>query len=531
MTTAGELLRQRRKDEIWKKYCGFIDLSLEEFMQIQKRLLMEQIDLLSKCELGRKLLGERIPKSVEEFRQMAPMTTYEDYLPYLAEKREDILPRKPFWWLRTSGRSGQGPKWAPYTREAASKLGQCGLTLLILASCSKRGDFVLEEGDTMLYTLAPFPYVSGAILQSAQEEFDFSILPPEERAVKMDFQERIQEGFHMALKSGLDIFDGMASVLVKVGEQFREGAGGLSFSAYFLHPQVVFRLIRALIRSRLAGRSYLLPKDLWDIKCLATGSTDTALFRNQIEEYWGRTPIEAYAATESTGILAIQGWNAKGLTFLPDIVFLEFVPEEEYLRNKEDTTYQPDTLLLDEVEAGERYELVFTNFMGGAFVRYRVGDLIEIISLEDEEIGIALPQMVFYSRADGIIDLAAFTRLVERDIWQAIEEAGVTYVDWTARKEYLAQRPILHIYTELKEEADQETIKQTVHRRLREIHKPYGELEDMLGIDPLEVTLLPPGAFARYFRRRQEEGADLAHLKPPHINPSDEIVTRLLSQP
>jgi len=200
---------------------------------------------------------------------------------------------------------------------------------------------------------------------------------------------------------------------------------------------------------------------------LATGSTDTALFRDQIEEYWGRTPIEAYAATEATGILAIQGWNAKGLTFLPDVSFLEFIPMEEHLRSKEDPTYQPDALLLDEVEAGERYELVLTNFMGGVFVRYRVGDLIEIISLEDEEIGIALPQMTFYSRADDIIDLAAFTRLSERDVWRAMQEAGVAYVDWTARKEYLARRPVLHLYIELKGEADQEEIKQAVHCRLR----------------------------------------------------------------
>lgn len=49
MATAAELLRQGRRDEVWRKYCGFIDLSLEGFMEIQERLLMEQTDLLSKC--------------------------------------------------------------------------------------------------------------------------------------------------------------------------------------------------------------------------------------------------------------------------------------------------------------------------------------------------------------------------------------------------------------------------------------------------------------------------------------------------
>ncbi len=531
MATALELLREGRRDEIWKKYCGFIDLSLEEFMEIQKRLLMEQIDILSKCELGRRLLGDKVSTTVEEFRETVPLTTYDDYPPWVAEKREDILPRKPLWWIHTSGRSGLGFKWVPCTPEAAKKMGECSLTLLIFASCSKRGEFVLEAGDSMLAAIAPFPYASGAMLRGVQEEFEFSFLPPLEQAMNMDFQERIQQGFLMALKSGLDTFNGVSSVLVKIGDQFKEGAGQMRISTGMLHPQVLFRFIRGLIRSRLDGRRYLLPKDLWNVKCLGTGSTDTALFRSQIEEHWGRTPIEAYGATDVPGLLSVQGWNAKGMTFFPDVAFLEFIPEEEHVRSKEDPTYRPDTLLFDEVKAGQVYELVITHFMGGVFVRYRIGDLIRIVSLKDEEIGIALPQMVFHSRADDIIDLAAFTRLTEKDIWQAIEEAGLAYVDWTARKEYLAQKPVLHLYIELKSEIDKEEVKQAIHSRLREIHKPYGELEDMLGIDPLEVSLLPPDSFARYFQERQREGADLAQLKPPHMNARDEIIAKLVSPP
>jgi len=529
MTTAAELLREGRADEIWRKYCGFIDLSLEEFMDIQKRLLMEQIDLLSKCELGRRLLGGKVPASVEEFRQTVPLTTYEDYVPYLTEKREDILPRKPVWWLHTSGRAGEGFKWVPFSQVAVKKLGECGMAGMIFASCSGRGEFVFEKGDYMLCTVAPFPYISGALARAFQTEFDFSFLPPLEQAEKMEFQERIQEGFHMALKSGIDAFFGVASVLAKTGEQFRQGASGMSFSTYLLHPKVLFRLIRGLIRSRLAGRNYLLPKDLWDVKALGSGGTDVAIFRDQIQEDWGKRPIETYAATEALGFVSTQCWNFKGMTFFPDVNFLEFIPEEEHIKSKEDPAYRPGTLLLDEVQAGQRYEVVLTNYMGGVFVRYRIGDLIEIVSLQDEEIGITLPQMMFYSRCDDVIDLAAFTRLTERDIWQALEEADVPYVDWTARKEYLERQPILHIYVELREKRDKEEVKRAIHRRLRAIHHPYGELEDMLGIDPLRVTLLPSASFAQYYQRKQREGADLGHLKPPHIGASNEIINALLS--
>ena len=123
MSTAIELLREGRREEIWKKYCGFIDLSLEEFMDVQRRLLMEQIDVLSKCELGRKLLGNPAPVSVEEFRERVRMTRYDAYEPYLPERREDVLPSEPYWWLHTSGRSGGGFKWAPMSQDAARRLG------------------------------------------------------------------------------------------------------------------------------------------------------------------------------------------------------------------------------------------------------------------------------------------------------------------------------------------------------------------------------------------------------------------------
>jgi len=37
-----ELLHQGRKEELWQMCCGFIDLGMEQFLAIQKRLLLEQ---------------------------------------------------------------------------------------------------------------------------------------------------------------------------------------------------------------------------------------------------------------------------------------------------------------------------------------------------------------------------------------------------------------------------------------------------------------------------------------------------------
>ena len=46
MPTAAELLKEGRYEELWRRCCGFIDLDIEQFMTIQRQLLMEQIELL-----------------------------------------------------------------------------------------------------------------------------------------------------------------------------------------------------------------------------------------------------------------------------------------------------------------------------------------------------------------------------------------------------------------------------------------------------------------------------------------------------
>lgn len=529
MATALELLREGRREEIWQRYCGFLDLNVEEFVGIQKRLLREQIALLSTCKMGRKLLGDRVLTSVEEFRERVPLTTYADYTPYLLEKREDVLPSKPYWWLHTSGRSGEYRfKWIPYSEDMVQRLAECAMASVCFSSCSKRGQFVFEEEDNMFFALAPFPYFSGAVVKALLREFNFTFLPPMEQAVKMEFQERIRAGFRLALKTGMDSFNGLASVLAKIGDQFVQGGSSFKPSPYLLHPAVAGRLLRAVIRARLAGRKHLLPKDLWDVKCIGVGGTDTSLFKDRIKEYWGREPVESYACTEGA-MLAAQMWNRKGLTFFPDVCFLEFIPEEEHLKSREDRTYRPSTVLLDQVEAGKRYELVITNFLGGTMVRYRVGDIIEIIALRDEELGVHLPQMVFYSRADGIIDIAGITRLTEKTIWQAIAEADFAYTDWVARKEYTDGQVLLHLYIEANGEVRAEAIRQRIQRNLQRLDPDYADLEKAWNMDPLRVTLLPLGSHQHYYETRQREGADLAHLKPPHMNPSDQVLRVLLT--
>ena len=529
-----DLLRQGRKEELWQMCCGFIDLSLEQFMAIQKRLLLEQIELLKSCELGRKVMRGAMPETVEEFREQVPLTTYADYLPELVEKREDVLPAKPAMWVRTIGKPGEyNFKWVPFAPEFLYELERVAGGIGLLASCNPQGDFLIKEHLKTLATMASRQYGSGVVGYMIQQALGCDFLPP--NAEEMAFQKKIKTGFEDALYRGLDAFGGLPSILVYVGEMFKQGA--INVDAHFLlsHPKASGRLIKALIKSKLARRP-MLPKDLWTVKVVVGGGTDSAFFGKRVEDLWGRRPLELYGGTEG-GIYATQTWDYEGMTFTPTLNFFEFISEREWFKWQLDHSYQPKTILLDEVKAGENYEIVITNFHGGIMTRYRPGDMVRITSLRNEKLGIDIPQMVFHGRADDFVDITSLGRLTESTIWEAIENTGIPCVDWVARKEATNNKPVLHLYLELGDDyiANEEGVATAIREQFKKLDRIYccnlytliGDMETMLGLKPVEVTLLPQGTFASYISQRQAEGAALGHLKPPHINPPDKVLSQL----
>ena len=537
MPKAVELLQQGRSEELWQMCCGFLSLNLEQFMAIQKRLLVEQIGLLNRCTLGRKIMHGAKPQTVEEFREQVPLTTYADYCPELSEKREAPLPVEPAFWIHTSGRSGEYPcKWVPMTPRYAHELSTIMYGVGILSSCKGWGDVSqINSCPKIVYTVAPRPYMSGAMASVLELQTPSDYLPPLGEAESISFEERIKLGFKQALSQGLDYFFGLSMVLVVVGNKFSQPSDKVDIRPLLSQPRALFRLIKGLAKSKLARRP-MLPKDLWSVKGIMSGGLDSGVYRDKIKALWGRYPLDTYTGTEG-GIYATQTWDYDGMTFVPNLNFFEFIPEKEHFKWQLDHSYKPKTVLLDEVKVGENYEIVITNFHGGALVRYRPGDMIRITSLRNEKLGIDMPQMVFERRADDLLDFV-FIRLTEKTIWQAIENTGIPYEDWTAYKK--EGEPVLSLAIELKDgyqgsEADitaafrEQIIKSDSNHKDTEflIRDEFATMIDF----NVEINLLPQGAFTNFTAQRRAEGADLAHLKPSHINPSEKVLSLLMTKP
>jgi len=536
MATVAELLRQGRSEELWQMCCGYTGLNIEQFMAIQKRLLLEQLELLNNCALGVKIMSGSRPRTVEEFRRQAPLTTYADYLPELADKREDILPALPAIWVRSSGKSGEyACKWVPITHTYSNELSILMYGLGNLSNCRDWGDTSnFPDHPKLIYSVAPRPYMTGSMACMLALQAPPEYIPSLEEAEKLPFEDRIALGFKQALARGIDYFFGLSLVLVSVGEKFSQPSGKTDIRSLLSRPRALLRLLKGVVKSKLARRP-MLPRDLWSVKGIISSGVDSSVYRDRIKKLWGRYPLDVYASTEG-GIIATQTWDYESMTFIPNLNFLEFIPEKERFKWQLDHSYRPKTVLLDEVIAGEDYELVLTSFHGGAMIRYKNGDMVRITSLRNEKLGIDIPQMVFERRADDLIDFNII-RLTEKTIWQALERTGVGYKDWTAYKE--PGQMVLRLFVELKNGCSdtEQDIAAAVYDQIMKPGNDDGTLSaasndvvDMINFS-VKVDLLPSGAFAGYTAHRQAEGADIAHLKPPHVNPPDKVLELLQARP
>ena len=520
-----EKLKNLQPDAIWQEYCGFLDLSIEEYMQIQNRLMLEQISLWSNSGLGRLLLDGRYPETIDEFRRQMQLTTYGDYADVLLQKQDNMLPEKPVIWIQTTWEGGKNPiKVAPYTKSMLDTYKNNVLACMILSTSAEKGRFNVKATDTFLYGLAPLPYATGLYPLALSEEIGIEFLPPVKEAVKMSFSERNKKGFKLGLSKGIDFFFGLGSVayfvslsLSSMGSGKSKKDKGESGKKLFKYsPSMLFRIMRAKYICEKEKRE-LKPKDLFKLKGFMVAGTDNDCYKDDLEDLWGVRPMELFAGTEPSCI-GTETWTRDGLYFFPDACFYEFIPEDEMIKSLDDPDYQPKTYLMNEVIPGEKYELVISVLKGGAFVRYRVGDVYRCVGLDSGADKTRIPRFKYVDRIPTIIDIAGFTRISENCIRDVVELSNLAIQNWCAIKEYNKQnRPLLHMYVEMKRDSlansaiTKDILREHLSVYFKYVDNDYKDLKRILGMDPLEITILKCGTFEEYERQK---GKTIRNVNP-----------------
>ena len=249
---------------------------------------------------------------------------------------------------------------------------------------------------------------------------------------------------------------------------------------------------------------------------------------------WGVRPMEIFAGTEPTCV-GTETWSRNGMYFFPDACFYEFIPEDEMYKNLEAPSYVPRTYLMDEVIPGEKYEIVVTVLKGGAFVRYRVGDIYRCLGIGCREDGTQIPRFSYIDRVPWVIDIAGFTRITENSIRHSIELSGLQIEDWFAIKEYTKEnRPQLHLYVEmdrstlLRTAVSREILKEHLSVYFKYVDHDYTDLKKILDIDPLNITIVRCGTFREF---ELTYGHRIRKMNPPLHEAVDFVALQNLREP
>lgn len=503
-----EKLKHYSKEEIWAEYCGFLELDMSSYMRIQRRLMEEQIEVFSKSQLGESLMAGNKPQSIKEFIEHFPLTSYQDYAEILLLKKDEMLPGDAVLWLQTTWEGGRFPiKIAPYTREMLNTFRNNLLACLILSSGKKKGSFDISPDYHFLYGLAPLPYATGLFPRALNKEINISFLPSVKEAESLNFTERNKKGFKMGASKGIEYFFGLGSVLYYISLSFSKlvsGGQGASFEkAKTMSLAMVFRYLKAKLRCKKEGRE-MKPKDLFHLKGFMVAGTDNCCYKDELEDLWGIRPMELFAGTEPT-LIGTETWTRDGMVFFPDACFYEFISDKEREKNEIDPSYKPNTCLMDEVEVGEKYELVVSVLKGGAFMRYRVGDMYRCVTPENVIDGSKIPRFKYIDRTPDIIDIAGFTRITQGTIDNVISLSGLAIEDWVALKEFTQDnKPKMHIYVEMKKDSlsrsgiSREILRSHLSIYFKYLDQDYDDLKKILGMDPLDITILRCGTFKEY---------------------------------
>lgn len=485
-------LQHGAQEVVWEAFCGWLDLSPAEFLEIQADLLEEQARLLRGSPLARALSLPPLPGEPDPFRKAVPLRTWGDYAHLFNRPNPQATVRPPVFWAYTTREQGAA-QCVPVTQEAYQRMVDALIGGVILATARQRGEVLVTRGTRILYSLAPRPYLAGYLVWGIHQRTGWHALPSPDLAERAGFSQALRSALQMALYEGVDVASGLTSVLVHIGRAMAEGGGGgerPSLRMVARHPMALHRLLHASLRRALGLP--ILPRHLWHPQAVMGWGVDTAFYAREIEHLWGVSPYEFFGMT-TTGVIAYETWCRGGLVFTPFLAFLEFLPYEE---GRPVPSSQPGgTVLLPYTRPGRTYELVVTSFHGMPFIRLRTGILFRRLAEGSRE-DARLPRFSLAGRVDGAIDLGGFTRLSRASLRRALEVAEVPCRGWAVAKEPGERDPVLRFYLG-RHPATPEDAPRRLHLALCSLDPSYADLERMLGLRPVRVSLVEPEEVAR----------------------------------
>ncbi|MEM9483574.1 MAG: GH3 auxin-responsive promoter family protein [Cyanobacteria bacterium P01_F01_bin.116] len=505
-------------------------------------LLKEQQD----TALGQALNLNQV-STLEEFRQRVPRWTYDDYAPYFeraAAGEGNVVSPFPIRSFNMSSGSTGSRKLVPITKrvqqtrayanqvamghafeQAQRPVGQLLLTTLITPLGQTEGGITyghvsgnqLRATHPLVYNqLFAQPYDALLISNTAARNYVcllFGLCQPQIAYIAANFPLIMLqfctylERFSAALVD--DIGRGTLSQEIEIEPLLRKSLQRR------LSPQPQrAKQLETILNSH--GR--LLPQYVWPhlaFLITARGGPSDFYFE-RFGEYFGDTPIfgGTYAASEAV-FGSYCRLNQDGAILALKTNFFEFVASDQWDQK------MPKTLLSHELEVGEYYRVLVTNYSG--FCRYDIGDVLQVVDMQQ-----GVPVIVFRYRQGGILS-AISEKTTEYHVIQVMTalKDKLPIEDFCVTLSESLVDPYYILNVELAPGTDisdmppsylQQSLK-TFDERMCQVNESYGFKRQKNDITVPQLNVLAAGSFRQLRQQRLKPGVtDEAQVKLSHIS-------------
>ena len=529
-----------------RKAMKDLDNNSRRAVALSEETLLKLLDANKDTEYGKKY-GFADIHSVDEYRKKVPLSTYDDYEPYVRRMVDNneqglISCEAPEHYALSSGSIGV-PKHIPVVKAELDKYGKYGTAMCFgvmdeyyrntTGRSFKSGfgvDCVELKFQETKYGV-PKGAISGNTMKQVKDMTKYFMEPPWDvinpqanmdlkylraryalerkdivfmdaafMTALVDLIDYMRANWEMLVK---DIYHGRINKEVDIPQEWRE-----KFEAG-MKPNP--KRAKELAREFKKGSDRLIPRiwpDIQFIGSIGTGGFFT--YSKKMRRYTGRNvPFNnlSYAASEGLFATARHAGDTS-YVLIPDGGFYEFIPA----KNDDDS----QILTIDQLEEGEDYEIIITNLSG--FYRYRIKDVIRVMGFYNES-----PMVQFVYRKSQMLSIAGEKTNEEAVRWsieQFMKDTGLVVNDYSVFANTDTQPGHYTFYMEPDRVVPKEDLKKyrdAIEERMMQANPSYGNKIRTGVLSPMELKFVQLESYQLYRDMMITKGTSANQLKPVRV--------------
>ena len=391
-------------------------MNSRNILEIQENKLKEILENNKNSLYGKKYNFNEI-KTIEDFQREVPLTTYEDYLPYIEKIKngeEHILTYEKVKMFELTSGSTSASKLIPYT-DSLKKEFQAGIKVWLYSLYKKYSSLKFGKSYWSITPKIDFQHKEKSLIPIGFEEDSEYFGNLEKHLIDSIFvnpkdikNEKDMDRFYFKTLSAL-----VAEENIRLFSFWSPSLLLLLIEYLEKNSENILKFLKKKRREEV--KKYIETKEyhkIWKNLILIScwGDMNSTEYLKKIQEIFPNTVIQ------EKGLLATEG-------------FISFPDAEKNLSKLSFYSHFFEFLSLDdnkiydtsEIEANKKYELIITT--SGGLYRYCIGDIIEVISIENN-----IPYIKFIGRKGAVSDL--FGEKLEESFLKNIMETYKQKIDF-----------------------------------------------------------------------------------------------------